>query len=86
MSRDRFGIKPLYYTITGNGSFCFGSELKFIRALDTSLDVINKNVVRNYLQSCFLNNTEETFFCNIKELEPAHLLILSKNRIEIEKY
>ena len=86
LSRDRFGIKPLYYTITGNGSFCFGSELKFIRALDTSLDVINKNVVRNYLQSCFLNNTEETFFCNIKELEPAHLLTLSKGRIEIEKY
>jgi asparagine synthase (glutamine-hydrolysing) len=28
MSRDRFGIKPLYYWFSPDGSFCFASEIK----------------------------------------------------------
>ncbi|HEX7649639.1 MAG TPA: hypothetical protein VF450_19745, partial [Noviherbaspirillum sp.] len=28
LARDRFGIKPLYYWIAPDGSFCFGSEIK----------------------------------------------------------
>ena len=34
LSRDRFGIKPLYYW-SANGTFCFASEIKALRAVPT---------------------------------------------------
>lgn len=33
LSRDRFGVKPLYYAKLSDGGFAFGSEMKVIRPL-----------------------------------------------------
>jgi len=30
LARDRYGIKPLYYTLTDDDTFVFGSEIKSI--------------------------------------------------------
>jgi len=85
LSRDRFGIKPLYYSYK-EGVFCFGSEIKFIRAIIPSLNNVDELIVYDYLKKSHLNSSEKTFFKGIKELEPAHILILEKDRIDIKKY
>ncbi len=85
-SRDRFGIKPFYYTEINN-KFVFGSEIKQL------LDFYEKNIVNNkilidYLLYGLEEHTSETFFKDIYKLEQSHNLIydLTANTFKIEKY
>ena len=40
LSRDRFGIKPLYYWFNGDTTICFASEIKaIIKHPDYKMDV-----------------------------------------------
>lgn len=69
IARDRFGIKPLYYTIQ-DGCFYFASEIKtllpFVRNVQTNLDGL-----RDYLTFQFCLG-EKTLFEGIYRLQPAH--------------
>ncbi len=76
--RDRFGIKPLYYSKFGD-EFAFSSELRGI--LYFNKPPLNLETVYNYLEFglCY---GKETFFENIYSLDPAHFLeydITTKN-------
>ncbi len=85
-SRDRFGIKPFYYTEVDN-KFIFGSEIK--QLLEFYEDkYVNKNILMDYLIIGFEEHTNETFFENIFKLEQSHNLIynLTTNSYKIEKY
>jgi asparagine synthase (glutamine-hydrolysing) len=83
LTRDRFGIKPLYYAYKNNELF-FASEVKFIRKfVETNL---NKKVAQAYLDDCLLDYSSETFFKEINELEPAHYLEFNNNNIQSKKY
>jgi asparagine synthase (glutamine-hydrolysing) len=85
-SRDRFGIKPFYYTEIDN-KFIFGSEIK---QLLTYYDnrYVNKKILMDYLVIGFEEHTRETFFENIYKLEQSHNLIydLNNNTYEIKRY
>lgn len=74
-SRDRFGIKPFYYTET-ESSFAFGSEIKQLLPFITTRRV-NKAVMINYLVLGLENYADETFFENVFELKPSHNLVYS---------
>lgn len=82
-SRDRFGIKPFYYTVNKNVLY-FASEMKallpFVDEIETDI-----NGLKDYLtfQMCL---GEKTLFNNIKELEPAHNMVLRNNHISIRRY
>jgi len=85
-SRDRFGIKPFYYTEI-NDKLVFGSEIKqLLEFYDKRF--INQKVLMDYLVIGYENHTEETFFENIFELCPSCNLIydLKQNKYRIEKY
>ncbi|MDO4729275.1 MAG: asparagine synthase (glutamine-hydrolyzing) [Bacteroidota bacterium] len=85
-SRDRFGVKPFYYTEV-NDKFIFGSEIK--QLLEFYSDrFVNKNILIDYLVTGFEEHTNETFFENIHKLQQSHNLIydLSSNTFEIKKY
>jgi asparagine synthase (glutamine-hydrolysing) len=85
-SRDRFGIKPLYYSEAGN-YFVFGSEIKQI--VDFYGDrYVNKKILMDYLVVGYENHTQETFFKNIFQLAPSHNLIynLESNAFSIKRY
>jgi asparagine synthase (glutamine-hydrolysing) len=84
IARDRLGIKPLYYYYDAKG-FVFASEIK---ALLIDKDIIsepNNSAIYSYLVTGF-QYTNETFFKNIKELQPGHYMVINSEGLKIRKY
>ncbi len=84
LSRDRFGIRPLFYTMQ-NGKLYFGSEIKSIfcdpsvkRAID--LEGLDQ------LFTWWTTAPPKTLFKNISELAAGHSLIIQDGKITVEKY
>src|SRR4029077_4789805 len=71
-ARDRFGIKPFYYTIVGN-LLAFASEAKallpFVPEVASDPEALAEYLTFQYPIG------EATLFRNIKQLLPGHLLI-----------
>ncbi len=86
LSRDRFGIKPLYYYTSG-GKFVFSSEMKGIFEHGIK-KVPNDALIYDFLVYDLIDHTEETFFKGIKKLMPGHNLIydLKKRSCHIQQY
>ena len=70
LARDRYGIKPLYYTRQGN-SFAFGSEQKAITANPAFERKLNKPALLEYFtfQNIF---TDQTLLQDIHLLKAGH--------------
>lgn len=81
-ARDRFGIKPFYYTLK-DSTFYFASEAKaLIPFIDKELDL---DAFKEYLYFQFYLDGK-TLFKHIKELLPGNYIVVDKNGIEIKKY
>jgi asparagine synthase (glutamine-hydrolysing) len=82
-ARDRFGIKPLYYTVVDN-VFYFVSEIKallpFVEHIETDIEGL-----QDYLTFQFCLDGK-TLFKGIRELLPAHTLRISNGSIEVKRY
>lgn len=82
-ARDRFGIKPFYYTTIGD-EFYFASEIKallpLVDAIETDLDGF-----KDYLTFQFCLDGK-TLFRGINELKPAHILSIADGTVEIKRY
>ena len=82
-ARDRFGIKPFYYTIVGN-EFYFASEVKallpFVEQIETDLAGL-----KDYLAFQFCLDGK-TLFKTVRELLPAHTLQVTNGSIEVKRY
>ncbi len=74
LSRDRFGVKPLYY-YHGNGFFAFASEQKALVKLPYVQTGINPVAAFDYL-ALGQFNPAENLFQNIQELAPSFSLTL----------
>jgi asparagine synthase (glutamine-hydrolysing) len=85
--RDRFGIKPLYFSYNSllrELTFC--SEIPGI--------FVNKDIKKEqnfyetykYLALGMTNATDETWFKNIYQVKPSHYLEFSKNGLKKTKY
>ncbi|MBF0300311.1 MAG: asparagine synthase (glutamine-hydrolyzing) [Oligoflexia bacterium] len=77
LARDRYGIKPLYYTIVNN-IVIFSSEIKSILQYEEYNKELNPEALNEYFtfQNLFRN---ETLFKNIFILPPAHFAIIDFN-------
>ena len=84
-SRDRFGIKPFYYYLDNN-VFLFGSETKAILPALESRPTPNRRVIYDYLVNRSITHTEDTFFNEIKRLDPACNLVVTKSEERITRY
>jgi len=86
-ARDRFGVKPFYYSNNKN-QFAFCSEIKGLLKIDGFKREINPEAVYDFLVSSKLEIDDETFFKNIFELKPSHLFELdtTSGKLSIEKY
>ncbi len=84
LARDRFGIKPLYYTLVGD-ELAFASELKAILEhprVERRIDVVALN---EYLSFEYVP-TPRTIFRGIRKLPPAHTLSYSAKGLELSAY
>lgn len=75
LARDRYGIKPVYYSQQGN-VFSFGSEQKAITVQPSFRKVLNKPALLEYFtfQNIF---TDQTLLKDIKILPAGHFMTLS---------
>ena len=82
-ARDRFGIKPFYYTQVDD-FFYFASEIKallpFVKEFKTDLDSLN-----DYLTFQFTLG-DKTLFQGIKKLEPGHLLSIENSQLSTKQF
>jgi asparagine synthase (glutamine-hydrolysing) len=78
LARDRYGIKPLYYSLQ-NSMFAFGSEQKAIKSRMNFVSSLDKEALLEYMtfQNLFTNRTLET---DIKLLEAGHFMSIDTNR------
>ena len=76
-SRDRFGIKPFYYTVAG-GTFLFASEIKALLVSPGVGTKPNDARLMDYLAWGVLDHTSETMFVGIFQLPPAHSMVVRK--------
>ena len=82
--RDRFGVKPLYYTTDRDNVLYFSSEIKsifFVNKRKTSFDEINK-----YLENGMYPDNLNTFFENIYEFKPGTINIFEKGSIKSKSF
>jgi len=77
LSRDRYGVKPLYYWFNGN-SFVFASEIKAIIAHPKYERGINLHALNEYFtfQNLF---TFQTLFKDVLMLPPANTVRVDRN-------
>ncbi len=70
LSRDRFGVKPLYWHATG-GTLLFASEAKALIALDPRLAVANPRAVYDLIVHSRSHAGDSSYYRDIAVLPPA---------------
>jgi asparagine synthase (glutamine-hydrolysing) len=87
LSRDRFGIKPLYY-YKNEEKFIFSSEVQAIHKILGNGHPLNEKVIKDVAFGSFLNHgTNETYLKDAYSLPGGFNLILKNNgKIEIEEW
>jgi asparagine synthase (glutamine-hydrolysing) len=82
-ARDRFGIKPFYYTIVGNTLY-FASEIKallpFVADIETDLEGF-----KDYLTFQFCLGGK-TLFRGVRELMPGCMLSIRNGHVNLSRY
>ena len=85
LARDRFGIKPLYYTFVDD-NLIFASELKAIFEHPKVEKIVDKIGISELFGIGPSHTPGISPFKNIYELEPAHFLIYNKNTTIKKEY
>ncbi|MFW9856157.1 MAG: asparagine synthase (glutamine-hydrolyzing) [Candidatus Thorarchaeota archaeon] len=86
IARDRFGIKPLYYSQI-DGDFVFSSEMRPIISLMQNKDLQpNPKVIYDYLMFSNIDHTNETFFNGIFRVPAGHYCTLSGGKPIFNRY
>jgi asparagine synthase (glutamine-hydrolysing) len=78
LARDRYGIKPLYYSMQGN-TLAFGSEQKAILAMPEFRRSLDKEALLEYFtfQNIF---TDKTLLNDVKLMPAGHYAVLDLKR------
>lgn len=85
IARDRVGKKPLFYSLTKDGNFVFGSELKVLLEHGEISREIDKEALDAYLTFGYVPE-EFCIFKDVKKLLPGHSMTFKNGKIEIRKY
>jgi asparagine synthase (glutamine-hydrolysing) len=85
LARDRFGVKPLYYALLGDGTLVFGSEMKAIVASGMVRAALREDALPDYLAN-HATSGEGTLLAGIKRLLPGHTLVWRNGEIRTRRY
>ncbi len=84
-ARDRFGVKPLNYHLSNDGTLRIASEIKALHAsgVPASFDEVTW---ATYFASAAYDHSERTFWKEIKALPAGHILTWQNNHIQIRRW
>jgi asparagine synthase (glutamine-hydrolysing) len=85
ISRDRFGIKPLYYYID-NEKFVFASDIPPILKVFNQPIQPNDSIIFDFLVYNRVNHTNKTFFKGIQKLQHGHQIVLNLKDPKITRW
>ena len=85
IARDRVGKKPVFYTVTAEGEFVYGSELKVLLEHGGVTREIDHGALDSYLTFGYVPE-ELCIFKGVKKLEPGHFLIFKNGTVRTERY
>ena len=83
-ARDHFGVKPLNY-YSSDALFAFSSESKALFALEDVPRLLDEVAVGDYLTSMY-EDTERTFYSDIRRLPQAHYATIDRNGVRLHRY
>lgn len=75
MTRDRLGIKPLFYAPVGEKTILFGSELKALTAHPDFVKNLRPESMEDYFSLGYVAEPH-TIYKNVFKLEPGHSIII----------
>ncbi len=85
LARDRVGKKPLFYSLTAQGNFVFGSELKVLLEHGEISKEIDFSALDSYLTFGYVPE-EFCIFKGVHKLAPGTFLIYKNGEITTQKY
>lgn len=85
LSRDRMGVKPLFYTMLGN-SLIFASEIKAILKHPQVKAEIDSEGIWQLLYLSPMRPTNSGIFKNILEISPGYHGIFNENGLNLYRY
>jgi asparagine synthase (glutamine-hydrolysing) len=85
LARDRFGVKPLYYTII-DSTLYFASEIKALRILPGMNRAVNNQALFDFLVFNRTDIFDETFHAHIFRIPKGHYAVFTDNRIKITEW
>ena len=74
LARDRFGIKPLFYSVLPDGQLIFGSELKVLKAHPQLSRQLEPRAVEDYFALGYVPEPK-TIYRDVYKLRPGHTLL-----------
>lgn len=85
LARDRFGVKPLYYSLVDN-NFIFSSSIKSILQSGVVDPIIDVEKLGEVLALGPSKSMGSGIFKGISELRPAHYMIFKRGKLRIKRY
>ncbi|MBA6412705.1 amidotransferase 1, exosortase A system-associated [Parahaliea sp. F7430] len=77
LARDRFGIKPLFYSLLADGKLLFGSELKVLKAHSHLPRRLDPQAVEDYFALGYIPEPK-TIYRDVHKLCPGHTLLVKR--------
>ncbi|MCF6215806.1 MAG: amidotransferase 1, exosortase A system-associated [Emcibacter sp.] len=84
MTRDRLGIKPLFYAASGERTILFASELKALASHPEFVKNLRKKSMEDYFALGYVAEPN-TIYENVFKLEPGHSIIIDLNNGNLTK-
>jgi asparagine synthase (glutamine-hydrolysing) len=87
LSRDRFSIKPLYYSYNPDSKlFTFASEIKALFCVPDVSKAINEEKCFEFLTFFLHEHSNQTLYRDVYQIEPGSSLVLNLDTFKLDRH